>query len=101
MRAVSNGTVLADSEHTVVVEGNHYFPPDSVRWEHLRPSRLRTLCPWKGIATYHHGVVGGHEIPNVAWTYRRPLPFARRIRGHVAFAPGLLDDVAPHEHQVR
>lgn len=82
-----NGVVLADSDHTIVVEGNHYFPPESVAWDHLQPSRLRTVCPWKGIASYRHAAVGDDVVRNAAWIYRRPLPFARRIRGHVAFSP--------------
>lgn len=87
LRAVLNGTVLAESDRTVVVEGNHYFPPEAVRWDRLRASRLRTLCPWKGIAAYHDAIVDDQAVRNMAWTYRRPLPFARRIRGHVAFSP--------------
>lgn len=85
-RAVLAGTVLADSPHTVVVEGNHYFPPDTVSWDRLEPSRLKTLCPWKGIASYHHAHLDGQRLANIAWTYRHPLPFARRIRGHAAFS---------------
>lgn len=95
MRAVLNGTVLAESDGTVVVEGNHYFPPDAVRWDHLRRSRLRTLCPWKGVASYHHAVLDQGEVANTAWTYRRPLPFARRIRGYVAFSPGVVVERSP------
>ncbi len=86
-RAVLNGTVLADSSRTVMVEGNHYFPAEDVRWDRLGASRMRTVCPWKGIAAYQHAIVDGETVRNVAWTYRRPLPFARRIRGHVAFSP--------------
>ena len=86
-RAVLAGTILADSPQTVIVEGNHYFPPDAVRWEHLAPSRLKTLCPWKGIAGYHHADIGGERITNIAWTYGHPLLCARRLRGHVAFSP--------------
>jgi len=54
MKAVFNGVTIADSDDTIVVEGNHYFPPDSVRWEHLSPSRARSVCPWKGLSSYYH-----------------------------------------------
>lgn len=87
VRAVLNGTVMAESDRTVIVEGNHYFPPDDVSWAHLQQSRTRTLCPWKGIASYQHAIVDTETVTNAAWVYRRPLPFARRIRGYVAFSP--------------
>jgi uncharacterized protein (DUF427 family) len=86
-RAVLNDTVLAESGHTVVVEGNHYFPPDAVNWELLAPSSTRTVCIWKGIAGYHHVVTAGATLPDAAWYYARPSPLARRIRDHVAFSP--------------
>lgn len=87
--ATFNGTVIAEAESTVVVEGNHYFPPNSLRREHLADSRTRSLCPWKGIARYHDVVVDGVELSDAAWYYPRPTPFARRIRGHVAFWNGV------------
>lgn len=96
-RAVLNGTVLADSDRTVVVEGNHYFPAEDVRWEHLEASRTRTVCPWKGIAAYQHAIVDGETVRNIAWSYRRPLPFARRIRGHVAFSPWVTIEASDSE----
>jgi uncharacterized protein (DUF427 family) len=89
MQAVFNGTVVADSADTVVVEGNHYFPLDSRRQEYLRPSRTRTLCPWKGLASYYDVEVDGVASPNAAWYYPRPSFLARRIKGRVAFWNGV------------
>ena len=89
MQAVFNGTVLADSENTVVVEGNHYFPPESLRAEFLRKSRTRTVCPWKGLASYYDIEVDGVANPNAAWFYPRPSFLARRIKGRVAFWNGV------------
>ncbi|WP_052207415.1 DUF427 domain-containing protein [Sinomonas humi] len=81
-------TCLARSEQTVYLEGNHYFPPDSIRPGTLAGSWLRTLCPWKGIARYHHAEVDGISVRNAAWSYPRPSPLARRIKGMVAFEQG-------------
>lgn len=85
MRALLHGVTLADSDTTVVVEGNHYFPPASVRWEHLQPSETTTRCPWKGKATWFHARTADNDVDDAAWTYRRPWLLARRIRNHVAF----------------
>jgi uncharacterized protein (DUF427 family) len=89
MKAVWNGTVLAESEHTILVEGNHYFPPGSIDGRHLKPSAMRSLCLWKGVASYFTVEVDGRREGNVAWTYRHPLPWIRRIRDHVAFWGGV------------
>jgi uncharacterized protein (DUF427 family) len=89
MRAVWNGTVLAEAPRTVQVEGNHYFPPASLRREYFLPSSARSLCPWKGFARYYSLVVDGHVEPAAAWYYPRPTPLARRIRNHVAFGGGV------------
>ncbi len=89
MRAIFNGETIAQSEDTVLVEGNHYFPPDDVFSEHLDRSRLKTLCPWKGIASYYTVTVGGASAKSAAWTYRHPSPFARRIKDHIAFSTGV------------
>jgi uncharacterized protein (DUF427 family) len=89
MRAVFNEVTIAESDQTRVVEGNHYFPPDSVRWEYLTPSRMRSLGPWKGIASYRSVLVDGVEDRNAAGTYRHPSPLARRIKGYVAFWHGV------------
>ncbi len=88
-KATWNGVVLAHSDATVMIEGNHYFPPDSVRWEHLARSDRRSLCFWKGLARYYTVVVDGETNPDAAWTYPRPSPLARRIKNHVAFWGGV------------
>lgn len=85
MRAIWNGAVIADSDQTVVVEGNHYFPPGAVRQEYLRPSGTHTTCGWKGEASYYDVVVAGQTNRDAAWYYPTPLPAARQIARHVAF----------------
>ncbi|WP_219416070.1 DUF427 domain-containing protein [Pseudonocardia nigra] len=89
MKATWNGAVIAESDDTVVVEGNHYFPAEAVRPEYLRDSATTTLCPWKGRARYKTLVVEGAENPDAAWYYPRPTPLAGRIRGRFAFGPGV------------
>jgi uncharacterized protein (DUF427 family) len=90
MKAVWNGAVLAESEETIVVEGNHYFPPDSVNHEYLRESDHHTTCVWKGRASYHDVVVDGEVNPNAAWYYPQPREAAKRIKDHVAFWKGVV-----------
>lgn len=97
-RAVFNGTVLAEADQTVVVEGNHYFPSESLDRDHLRESPSRSVCPWKGLARYHDVVVDGVVHSNAGWYYPRPSPLARRIRGHVAFDHRVT--VEPTDHDV-
>lgn len=82
------GTVLARAERTVFLEGNHYFPRETVDGGTLEKSWLRTLCYWKGIARYYHVQAGGHRITNAAWSYPVPSPLAWRIRDMVAFDTG-------------
>ena len=89
MKAIWNGAVIADSNDTVVVEGNHYFPLDAVKREHLAPSDTHTTCPWKGVASYYTLVVGDARNPDAAWTYLDPKPAAAQIRGRVAFWKGV------------
>ena len=89
MRAIWKGQTIAESAETVVVEGNHYFPPDSVRREHLRESRRRTTCPWKGEAHYYDVVVGDEANRNAAWAYPEPKEAATHITDHVAFWKGV------------
>ena len=89
VRATWNGRVIAESEATVRVEGNHYFPPEDVDLTRLLDSPTVTWCFWKGRAQYHHLDVGDEVLPDVAWTYPRPWPLARRIAGHVAFSPAV------------
>ena len=89
MRAVWNGQVLAQSEKTVVVEGNHYFPPETVHREFFKASEKHTTCPWKGLASYYTVSVDGADNTDAAWFYRDPKPDASHIRDHVAFWHGV------------
>ena len=85
MKAVLNEAVIAESDDTVVVEGNHYFPPESLNETYLKPSDHRTTCPWKGEAHYYNVVAGGDEKTNAAWYYPDPHDEASQIEDHVAF----------------
>jgi len=89
VRATWKGQVLAESDRTVVVEGNHYFPPASLNMEFLRESGTTTHCHWKGEASYYHVAVGGEENRDAAWYYPDPKAQAENIRGHVAFWRGV------------
>jgi uncharacterized protein (DUF427 family) len=89
MKAIWNDTVLAESDDTIVVEGNHYFPPDSIDHRYLKPSWMRSLCPWKGIASYYTIEIDGEENRDAAWTYRHPFPWIRKLRNRVAFWSGV------------
>ncbi|MBC7243011.1 MAG: DUF427 domain-containing protein [Anaerolineae bacterium] len=89
MKAIWNGTVIAESDTTIVVEGNHYFPPESVRREYLQPSDTHTTCPWKGVASYYHVVVGDQVNRDAAWYYPEPKPAASHIKDYVAFWRGV------------
>lgn len=89
VRAVWNGKILAQSGQTVVVEGNHYFPPDAVNREFFAPSQTHTTCPWKGEASYYSVSVDGAENPDAAWYYPEPKQAAANIRDHVAFWRGV------------
>ena len=88
-RAVWNGAVLAESGHTVKVEGNHYFPPEALRREYFSDSRTTTVCPWKGTASYYDVTVDGQVNRDAAWYYPQPSPAAAQIRDHVAFWNGV------------
>ncbi|CAA9518931.1 MAG: hypothetical protein AVDCRST_MAG79-78 [uncultured Thermoleophilia bacterium] len=88
-KAIWNGTVIAESDRTVEVEGNRYFPLDAVRREHLVPSDTRTTCSWKGVASYYTLDVAGERNPDAAWFYPSPKGAAARIEGHVAFWRGV------------
>lgn len=89
MKAIWNGVVLAESDETKVVEGNHYFPPESIDRRYLKPSAMRSLCFWKGVASYYTVEVGDDQNRQAAWTYRHPPPWIRKIRDHVAFWNGV------------
>ncbi len=88
-KAVWNHQVLAQSDFCEEVEGNLYFPPDSVNRDHLHPSETHTNCPWKGRASYYDVVVDGARNPDAAWYYPEPKPAAANIKDHVAFWRGV------------
>ncbi|APB01228.1 DUF427 domain-containing protein [Nocardia seriolae] len=89
IRAIWNGAVIAEADSTVEVEGNQYFPVDSLKLEYFSESSHHTVCPWKGIASYYTVTVDGAENPNAAWYYPHPSPLARKIKNHVAFWHGV------------
>jgi uncharacterized protein (DUF427 family) len=88
-RASWNGAVVAASDRTEVVEGNHYFPADALRKEFFRPSGTHTVCGWKGTASYYDLEVNGQVNKDAAWYYPEPLPAAANIKGYVAFWKGV------------
>ncbi len=81
--------MIAESDDTILVEGNHYFPPDAVRREHLRANDDHTTCPWKGVASYYDVVVGEDVNPGAAWYYPQPKEAAANIADYVAFWRGV------------
>ena len=89
MKATWKGALLAESDETVVVEGNHYFPADAVKREHFRESETHTVCPWKGTASYYDVVVGGDVNRDAAWYYPEPKDAAGQIKDRVAFWRGV------------
>lgn len=89
MKATWNGAVIAESDETVVVENNHYFPASSVKSEYLRDSAKQTVCPWKGTADYKTIVVDGKENPDAAWFYPAPKDAAAKIKDRFAFWRGV------------
>jgi uncharacterized protein (DUF427 family) len=88
-RAIWNGVIIAESDKTEIVEGNHYFPPDTVKMEYFKPSDTHTTCPWKGVASYYTVVVDGQENKDAAWYYPDPKPAAKNIAGYIAFWRGV------------
>ncbi len=84
-RAIWNDVVLAESDTFETVEGNVYFPPDSVQWDYLKPGDRQYICPWKGKASYYDIVVGDKVKKNAAWNYPEPKETAKFIKGYVAF----------------
>lgn len=89
MKAIWNNAVIAESDSTVVVEGNHYFPLDSVHKEYLADSPTHSTCPWKGVASYYSLNVDGETNKDAAWHYPEPKPGAQQIAGRVAFWKGV------------
>lgn len=89
MKAIWKNAVLAESDHTVVVEGNHYFPPESVSREYFRESQTHTTCSWKGVASYFDVVVNGQVNRDAAWYYPDPKAAAKQIKNRIAFWRGV------------
>ena len=88
-QAIWNDTILAESDETVVVEGNHYFPEESIKKEYFVDSDKQTVCPWKGTASYYDVVVNGQVNRDAAWYYPSPKDAAQQISGRVAFWRGI------------
>ncbi len=88
-QAIWNNTVIAESSATEVVEGNHYFPPESLKMDHFQESDATSVCGWKGTANYYDLVVDGQVNEQAAWVYREPKPEAQSIKGYVAFWKGV------------
>lgn len=89
MKAIWNGETVAESNETVVVEGNHYFPADSIRREFFEPSATTSVCGWKGTANYYNVVTGGETNADAAWYYPATTDDAKHIEGYVAFWKGV------------
>lgn len=89
MKAIWNDQVIAESADTIVVENNHYFPPQSVNKQYLQTSSTHTTCPWKGLASYYSISVNGKENKDAAWYYPQPKEAAAEIKDYVAFWKGV------------
>ncbi|HYT54750.1 MAG TPA: DUF427 domain-containing protein [Verrucomicrobiae bacterium] len=89
MKATWENTLLAESDKTIVVEGNHYFPPESVKQEYFRTSEKQSTCPWKGLASYYHVQVDEKVNQDAAWYYPEPKEAAKQIKNYVAFWRGV------------
>ena len=89
MKAIWNDTVIAESNHTRIIENNHYFPADSVKEEYLKSSDTHSTCPWKGKASYYTIEVEGKTNPDAAWYYPEPKEAAKEIKDYVAFWKGV------------
>jgi len=88
-KAIWNNGVVAESDRTEVVDGNHYFPADSIHAEYFKDSDTTTVCGWKGTAHYYHLVVDGQENKDAVWCYPDPKPAANNIKGYFAFWRGV------------
>jgi uncharacterized protein (DUF427 family) len=88
-KAIFQGVVIAESSETRMVEGNHYFPPESIKTEYLKPSDHHTTCPWKGEASFYDVEVNGQLVPTAAWYYPAPKPHAEAIKDYIAFRKGV------------
>lgn len=88
-KAIWENTVLAESDRTVEIEGNQYFPPEAIKREFLKPNDHHTTCPWKGLASYYDVEVNGKKNASAAWYYPEPKPAAKEIKDYVAFWRGI------------
>lgn len=89
MKAIWNDQIIAESDATIVVENNHYFPADSVNRDLISKSETHSTCPWKGVASYYDLLVGGQTLSGAAWYYPHPKPAAENIANYVAFWKGV------------
>ena len=89
MKAIWNNTIIAESHDTIVIEGNHYFPPESIKKEYFKSSSTNTVCPWKGTASYYTIEVDGKSNEDAAWYYPETSELAKSIKNHVAFWKGV------------
>jgi uncharacterized protein (DUF427 family) len=89
MKAIWNNTLIAESEKTVKLEGNHYFPIDSIKKDYFKPSSTQSTCPWKGVASYYSVEVDGKSNEDAAWFYAEPKSQASEIKDHIAFWKGV------------
>jgi uncharacterized protein (DUF427 family) len=88
-KAIWNGAVVAESDNCEIVEGNYYFPPDTIKAEYFQPTNTHTICSWKGEASYYTLKVNGQENKDAAWYYPDPKPKAQNIKGYIAFWRGV------------
>lgn len=91
MKAIFNNLVIAESNETEVVEGNHYFPPNSIKKVYFKQSETHTTCPWRGEASYYHIKVEGKQVNDAAWYYPDPKDAALHIKNYVAFYPNKVE----------
>jgi len=89
VKAVWNGNIIAESDQTIVVEGNHYFPPETVERSFLVESETNSVCPWKGLASYYHIKIGDQVNRDAAWYYPEPKEAAKKIKNYAAFWRGV------------
>ncbi|SFG58481.1 Nucleotidyltransferase [Algoriphagus hitonicola] len=92
MKATWNNQIIAESNQTILIEGNHYFPPESIKCEFFKQSDTHTTCPWKGEASYYDIHVDGKINPDAAWYYPDPKTAAKSIKNYIAFWRGVLVD---------
>lgn len=85
MKVLCNDRILAESDQMIVIEGNHYFPPESIKKEYFQKSNKHTVCPWKGQASYYHIVIDDETLQDAAWYYPAPKDKAKQIKNYVAF----------------